>query len=269
MTEQQDDQARHDTWIEIGVRTDIPHPARVYNYLLGGKDHFRPDREAAEMSLRVMPEVRDSAQGNRQFLARAVAFLRDAGIVQFLDIGTGLPASPNTHEIAGEGAKVAYVDNDPVVFMRASAVLADDKSAVSIPADMRDTGEVLSEAGKLLDFTQPAGLMFNASLHNIPDEDDPAGIVQQYLAALAPGSYLAISHATGDFAPKKMAQVTVSYAERGAVFIGRTRAQVTAMFCGRPLVDPGVVQISHWRPKGGTLPPNADRVWGYAGIAAV
>ena len=268
MTEQ-DEQARHDSWISIGIRTDIPHPARVYNYLLGGKDHFSADREAAEMSLAVMPEVRDSAQGNRLFLARAVAFLRDVGIRQFLDIGTGLPVSPNTHEIAGDDTRVVYVDNDPVVFTRASALMADNKSVVSVPADMRDVDEVLAAAGKMLDFTQPVALLFVASLHNIPDADDPAGLVRKYLAALAPGSYLVISHVTGDFAPEQMAQVTASYADRGAVFIGRTRAEISAMFNGRDLVYPGVVQISHWRPDDGTLPQNAARVWGYAGVARV
>ncbi|MGH3264846.1 MAG: SAM-dependent methyltransferase, partial [Trebonia sp.] len=122
---------------------------------------------------------------------------------------------------------------------------------------------------ELLDFERPVGLLFIASLHNIPDADDPAGIVRRYLAALAPGSYVVISHVTGDFAPEPMAQVTAYNAERGAVFIGRTHAQVTGLFNGLPLVDPGVVQISYWRPDGAVLPANADRVWGYAGVARV
>jgi SAM-dependent methyltransferase len=268
MTEQ-DESARHDSWVAIGIRTDMPHPARVYNYLLGGKDHFAADREAGDMSLAIMPEIRDSARGNRMFQARAVAFLRDAGIRQFLDIGTGLPAFPNTHEVAGEGSLVAYVDNDPVVFTRARALMADDQSVISVASDLRDVDGVLSAAGKLLDFAQPVGLLFIASLHNIVDADDPAGIVSAYLAALAPGSYLVISHVTGDFAPEQMAKVTASLAERGSVFIGRTHAQITDMFNDRELLDPGVVQISYWRPDGGTPAPNADKVWGYAGVARV
>ena len=268
MTEQ-DENARHDSWIEIGIRTDIPHPARVYNYLLGGKDHFAADRAAGDMSVAVMPQVRDSARGNRLFQARAVAFLRDAGIRQFLDVGTGLPVFPNTHEVAGEGSRVAYVDNDPVVFSRARTLMADDQSVASIPADLRDVDEVLAVAGKLLDFAEPVGLMFIASLHNLEDADDPAGVVRKYLAVMAPGSYVVISHVTGDFAPEQMAEVTASLAERGSVFIGRTRAQITDMFDGRELVDPGVVQLSYWRPDGGTPDPNADRVWGYAGVARV
>jgi SAM-dependent methyltransferase len=267
---EQDEQSRHDSWKALGIRTDIPHPARVYNYLLGGKDNFAADRDAAQMSLSVMPQIRDSARGNRQFLLRAVRYLRDAGIRQFLDIGTGLPASPSIHEVASAGgarSRVAYVDNDPVVFMRAEAVTVNDESALSVPADMRDVDEVLSAAGKLLDFSQPVGLLFVASLHNIPDADDPAGLVARYLAALAPGSYLVISHVTGDFAPEQMAMVTASYAQRGTVFVGRTREQVTAMFNGRDLIAPGVVQISYWRPEGGAPDVNADRVWGYAGVA--
>jgi hypothetical protein len=265
-----DEQARHDNWVAIGIRTDIPHPARVYNYLLGGKDHFAADRDAAEMSLSVMPEIRDSAKANRRFMGRAVRFLSGAaGIRQFLDIGTGLPASPNTHEIAAPGSRVAYVDNDPVVFMRAKALMADTASVISVAADMREVDEVLSAAGTLLDFSQPVGLLFVASLHNIPDADDPAGIVARYLAALAPGSHVVISHVTGDFTSAQMAEVTASYAARGATFIGRTHEQVTQMFNGRELVTPGVVQISYWRPDDADLDPNPDRVWGYAGIARV
>jgi SAM-dependent methyltransferase len=268
MTEQ-DENARHASWVAIGIRTDIPHPARVYNYLLGGKDHFAADREAGDMTVSVMPAVLDSARGNRLFQARAVAFLRDAGIRQFLDVGTGLPAYPNTHEVAGADSRVAYVDNDPVVFSRARALMADNESVISVAADLRNVDEVLSAAGKLLDFKQPVGLLFIASLHNLVDDDDPAGIVRDYLAALAPGSYVAISHVTGDFAPEQMAKVTASLAERGSVFVGRTHAQITDMFNGRKLVDPGVVQLSYWRPDGGTPAPNADRVWGYAGVAQV
>jgi SAM-dependent methyltransferase len=266
----QDTQEKQDAWTSLGVRTDIPHPARVYNYLLGGKDNFAADRDAAEMSLALLPEVRDSALGNRRFLGRAVAFLRDQGIRQFLDIGTGLPISPNTHEIAQQGhpdARVVYVDNDPVVFMRAEVLMADDKTISVIRADLRDTDTVLATAGKHLDLTRPVALMFVASLHNIPDADDPAGLVARYLAALAPGSYLVISHVTDEFAPEQMHAVTEQYAQRDAVFIGRSRDAITAMFNGRKLLDPGVVQISYWRPHEGQPEHNANRVWGFAGVA--
>ena len=165
----------------MGIRTDIPHPARVYDYLLGGKDNFAVDREAAEMSLKISPEIRHSARANRQFLVRAVRFLRDNGIRQFLDVGTGLPTSPNTYEVAQAGhpdARVVYVDNDPVVFLHAESLMADNQTTTVVRADLRNVEEVLAATGKLLDFTKPVGLLFLACLHNIPDHDDPAGIVR-------------------------------------------------------------------------------------------
>jgi trans-aconitate methyltransferase len=269
MTEQ-DEQERLDPWKTLGIRTDIAHPARVYNYFLGGKDNFAIDRETAQASLKAMPEIVDSARGNRLFLGRAVQFLRDNGVRQFLDIGTGLPISPNTHEIAQAGhpdAKVVYVDNDPVVFLHAESLMADNDTTTVVRSDMRDVDEVLAAARQHLDFTQPTGLLFIASLHNIPDADDPAGLVARYLDTLAPGSFLAISHVTGDFAPAKQDAVTAESGKRGATFIGRDKAAVERMFNGRELVEPGLVQISYWRPEGGQPAHNADRVWGYSGVA--
>ncbi len=216
--------------------------------------------------------MRDSARGNRRFLVRAVKFLRDQGIRQFPDIGTGLPTSPNTHEIAQDGhpdARVVYVDIDPVVFLRAEALMADNKTVTVVRADLRDSDGVLAEAGKLLDFGKPVALMFVASLHNIPDADDPAGIVARYLAALEPGSYLVISHVTDEFAPERMHAVTAEYAQRGTTFIGRGKDAITRMFNGRELLEPGVTQISCWRPDGGVPELRADRAWGYAGVARV
>jgi hypothetical protein len=154
----QDDQERRDRWKALGIRTDIPHPARVYDYLLGGKDNFAVDREAAEMSLKISPEIRHSARANRQFLVRAVRFLRDNGIRQFLDVGTGLPTSPNTYEVAQAGhpdARVVYVDNDPVVFLHAESLMADNETTTVVRADLRNVEEVLAATGKLLDFACP------------------------------------------------------------------------------------------------------------------
>jgi hypothetical protein len=265
-------QEANDRWKALGIRTDIPHPARVYDYLLGGKDNFVADREAAEMSLKISPEILHSARANRQFLVRTVRFLRDTGIRQFLDIGTGLPTSPNTHEVAQEGhpdARVVYVDNDPVVFLHAEALMADRDTTAVVRADLRDTGEVLTAAGKHLDFTRPVALMFVASLHNIPDSDDPPGIVARYLAALAPGSCLAISHATDELAPERMHAITAEYAQRGTVFVGRSKEAIAGLFNGRELVDPGVTLVSYWRPDNGQLDNNADQVWAYGGIATL
>jgi SAM-dependent methyltransferase len=269
---EQDEQDRQSRWRALGIRTDIPHPARVYDYLLGGKDNFAVDREAAEMSLAISPEILDSARANRKFLVRAVGFLRDTGIRQFLDVGTGLPTSPNTYEVAQAGhpdARVVYVDNDPVVFMHAESLMADDETTTVVRADLRDVEEVLSAAGKLLDFAKPVGLLFVACLHNIPDSDDPAGIVARYLTALAPGSYLVISHATDEFAPERMHAITAEYAKRGTVFVGRSREAIQRMFHGTELLDPGVVRISYWRPDDGQPDYNADRVWGFCGVAVI
>jgi hypothetical protein len=261
---------RRDKWEALGIRTDIPHPARVYDYLLGGKDNFAIDREMAEKSLRTMPQIRDTAQANRKFQTRVVAFLRDSGIRQFLDIGTGLPTSPNTHEVAHGGnpdARVVYVDNDPVVFLHAEALMADNKTTSVVRADLRDVDTVLDEARKLLDFSQPIALLFIACLHNIPDADDPACIVGRYLSAIVPGSYVVISHVTGDFAPEAMARVTADYAKRETTFVGRTKDEIGRMFNGKELVDPGVVQISYWHPDGGQPDHNADRAWAYCAAA--
>jgi hypothetical protein len=267
-----DDQERHDRWVALGVRTDIPHPARVYDFILGGKDNFAADREMAEVGLKLMPEMRDSSRGNRDFLVRAVRFMRDAGIRQFLDIGTGLPTSPNTSEVAQEGhpeSRVVYVDNDPIVFRHAGARLADNKNIAVVPADLRDVDEVLSQAGKLLDFSQPVGLMFIAVLHNIVDADDPAGIAARYLAALAPGSFVVISHSTDEFAPERVRAASRAATERGATWLPRSKDAIARLFNGRELLDPGLVLVSQWRPEGNILAPGADRAWTYCGVARV
>jgi SAM-dependent methyltransferase len=210
------------------------------------------------------------ARANRKFMVRAVRYLRDSGIRQFLDIGTGLPTSPNTYEVARSGhpdARVVYVDNDPVVFLHAESLMADNQSTAVLRADLRDEAEVLAAAGELLDFTKPVGLMFVACLHNIPEADDPAGIVSRYLAALAPGSYLVISHVTDEADPERMHAITAEYAKRGTVFVGRGKAGIQRMFNHWDLVDPGVVLASYWRPDGGEPDHNADRVWAYCGVA--
>ena len=217
------------------------------------------------MSLKISPEIRHSARANRQFLVRAVRFLRDNGIRQFLDVGTGLPTSPNTYEVAQAGhpdARVVYVDNDPVVFLHAESLMADNQTTTVVRADLRNVDEVLAATGKLLDLTKPVGLLFLACLHNIPDHDDPAGIVARYLTALAPGSYLVISHVTDEFDPARMHAITAEYAKRGTVFVGRGREAIQRMFNGAELVDPGVVVFSYWRPDSGQLDYNADQVLG-------
>jgi hypothetical protein len=147
--------------------------------------------------------------------------------------------------------------------------MADNETTTVVRADLRDVDEVLAETGKLLDFAEPVGLLFVACLHNIPESDDPAGIVSRYLSALAPGSYLVISHATDEFDPERMHAITAEYARRGTVFVGRSKEAIRRLFNGIELVDPGVVLISYWRPEGSQPDYNADRVWGYCGVARV
>jgi SAM-dependent methyltransferase len=258
--------------IPADVRTDTAHPARVYDYWLGGKDNFAADRAAAEQVITVMPEILDTVRGNRQFLQRTVRFLRDAGIRQFIDIGSGLPNSPNVHEIAQADhtdARVVYVDNDPVVFLHAEALLAGNHAAAVVRADLRDVDQVLSEAGKLLDFTQPMALLFVGCLHHIVDSDEPAGLVARYLAALAPGSYLVVSHVTDERSPEKLRANADVAESSGAVLIPRGRDAIMRMFNGREPVDPGLVLVSYWRPDGGDPEPNAERAWAYGGVATV
>jgi hypothetical protein len=248
------------------------HPARVYNYWLGGKDHYPADRIAAKQVIRHRPQVVAGARANRLFLARVVRYLAaECGIRQFLDIGTGLPAPGATHQIAQQvdpTCVVAYVDNDPLVLIYARALLtpAPPGRCAYIDADLRDTTTVLDQAARTLDFTQPAAVLLLAVLHFIADADGPAAIVAALAAALAPGSCLVITHLTGDLAPGAVAAGVDAY--NAAVPTGilpRTHAQVTGLFGELPLVAPGVVPVTEWRPvTGGPFGPPADL---YAGAA--
>ena len=186
--------------------TGVPHPARIYDYWLGGKDNFAADREAAEHALSLVPEFRFYEVGNRKFLGRAAEFLVQSGIRQFLDLGTRLPTSPNVHEVAQDlepDCRVVYVDNDPIVAAHASALLATDEGTIAVLAAFRDADAVLAKARQLLDFSQPVAVIFVASLHHVSD-DDPAAVVGRYLDAVVPGSYLVLSHCTDDMASEGM-----------------------------------------------------------------
>jgi SAM-dependent methyltransferase len=266
-----------------GVQVDslqeggFPRGPRVYDYWLGGTRHFPIDQAVGEQVVAFLPEILDSARGNRRFLARAVGFLRDAGIRQFLDVGCGLPFSPNVHELAqqgGTGARVVYVDHDPAVTVHAAALTADNDATGVVLADLREAGAVLAGAAGLLDFTQPVALLFAGCLHHVPDSDDPAGVVARYLPALAPGSYLLISQITGEFAPDRMRVNTDLAGRSGTPLIPRGKDAIARMFHGHDLVDPGLVLVSQWRPDSappanGDLGPGADRVWVYGGVAAL
>jgi SAM-dependent methyltransferase len=251
----------------------VAHPARVYNYWLGGKDHYLADRAAGEEVARCRPQVVAGARANRAFLARAVRYLAgDCGIRHFLDIGTGLPAPASTHEVAQQvapGCAVAYADNDPLVLVYARALLTSNPQGRCgyVGADLRDPAALLAQASQTLDLAQPVAVLLLAVLHFLPDADGPAGIVATLARALAPGSYLVISHLTADFAPTAVAAAVTAY--NAAVPAGvtpRSHAEVTALFGGLPLIPPGVVPVTEWRPTipAGPGTPDADL---YAGIA--
>jgi S-adenosyl methyltransferase len=255
----------------VELRTDTPAIARVYDYFLGGKDNFAVDRAAAEGVLADVPELRDYAVGNRAFLARAVRFLARRGIRQFLDLGTGIPTSPNVHEVAQEvapDARVVYVDNDPMVSMHAEALMATNAVTSLVWADLRDVDEVLREAEHLLDFDRPVAIMFVATLHHIEDEDDPAGIVARYLKAAVPGGYLVLSHFTGDFNAAKANLVSTGAKANDDVVMPRSHEEILRLFNGRELIEPGLVQVPWWHPDT-MVGPTADRVWAYGGVAKI
>jgi hypothetical protein len=256
-----------------GFDPSKPQPARVYAHWLGGKDTYAADRHVAEEVMRLRPQVVASARANRAFLARSVRFLAaDCGIRQFLDIGTGLPAPDNTHEVAQQVApacRVVYADNDRVVLSHARALLTSTPpgSCDYIDADVRDTAAILAGAARTLDLSQPVVILLLAVLHFIPSSDDPAMIVARLANALAPGSFIALSHLTADLAPQQVQAAVTAYNAATPVPVHpRTHAQVTSLFAGLPLLAPGVVPITEWRPRPGGFGPPADL---YGGVARI
>jgi hypothetical protein len=254
------------------IDTTVAHPARVYDYWLGGKDNFAADREAAERVLAVTPGLRFRVRANRAFLARAVRYLAaEAGIRQFLDIGTGIPSANNTHEVAQAVApesRIVYVDNDPIVLTHARALLASgpEGSIQYIDGDVRDVAAILRAAARTLDFTRPIALMLLGILHLIQDAEAPYQIVAGLMDALPTGSYLAISHPASDIHPGQ-AEAQKRYNERVSTpQTLRTRAEVSRFFDGLDLVPPGVVYVHTWRPEPADIGP-ADGVSAYGGVA--
>jgi O-methyltransferase involved in polyketide biosynthesis len=245
------------------------HPARIFNYWLGGKDNFAADRRAAQEVLDVMPVIAQVARSNRLFLATAVHYLvTQVGIRQFLDIGTGLPTENNTHEVAQRAvpeSRIVYVDNDPIVLSHARALLTSDPAGRCsyVDADAREVDKILAQAAEVLDFRQPVAVMMLGLLHFIPDADDPYELTRRYLAAVPPGSYLAITHASSDLKTETQAAGR-SYNSHSATPISfRSRQQVSRFFTGLDLVPPGICPLGQWSLAGagsGQLPT-------YAGLA--
>jgi len=258
------------------IDTSTAHAARVYDYILGGKDNYLPDREAGEQLIRAEPSVQVSVRQNRLFLHRLTRYLAaEAGISQFLDIGTGIPTSPNVHEIAQQAipaARVVYVDNDPIVLAHARALLTSSPQGqvAYLPADMRDAAAILTapELTATLDLTRPAALLMLSTLHLVTDPVEARELLGRYVAALAPGSYVALSVSTVDsYSAATGDEMKSVLRSHGIPVLQRTRAEVTELFDGLELIDPGVVLVSQWRPDADTAPPAGAQVGLYCGVA--
>ncbi len=255
-----------------GLDTSVAHPARVYDYWLGGKDNFAADREAAERVLAAAPGLRFRVRANRAFLGRTTRYLSaEAGVRQFLDIGTGIPAGDNTHEVAQRAApesRVVYVDNDPIVLLHAQALLRSSPQGATdyIQVDLRDPGLILDRAAALLDFGQPVAIMLLGVLHLISDSEDPWGIVARLMAATPAGSYLTISHPAIDIHPAQSTVQRIYNEHVSTPQTLRTREQTARFFTGLELVEPGLVQVHQWRPDPGDFAPEGV-VSAYGGVA--
>ena len=236
--------------------TSVAHQARIYDYLLGGKDNYAADRAAAEALREINPDIQSTVRENRAFLGRAVRYLAGTGIRQFLDIGTGIPTAGSTHEVVQAVApesRVVYVDYDPVVLAHARALLVSNERGATdyIDADLRDTRAILDRAAGLLDLTRPVAVTLIAILHAIPDSDDPHAIVASLMDAVPSGSYLALSHAGADLLSPQVQDGIENVAGRmiRQQYAARSREQVTRFFEGTDLVEPGLVRVEEWRPE--------------------
>lgn len=255
-----------------GIDPNTPNVARMYDYVLGGKDNFAADRELAGHLIASIPDGVQALRANRRFLGRAVDFVAKQGIDQFLDLGAGLPNQGNVHEVAQRShpdARVVYVDIDPIVIVHARALLADDDRTAAIQADMRDPGKVLgsTEVDRLIDFSRPVGVIFNAMLHFVTDADDPAGIVGAFVERMAPGSHLVLSHSTFDDRPADQVKTIVdAYSQASAPMVFRDHDQILRLFNGLDLVEPGLVKLNRWRPDDEESRATGG-AWVYGGVA--
>jgi hypothetical protein len=254
-----------------------PHPARRYDYWLGGKDNFQADRDAAEAIAAVFPHIRTAARENRAFMQRAVKFLAaEAGIRQFLDIGTGLPTANNVHDVAqgiAPESRIVYVDNDPLVLTHARALLTSSEQGATayIDADVRNPEKILSDPAvrDTLNWSEPVALLLVAVLHFIEDSEDPYAIVDRLVSALPAGSYLVLSHATFD--PLDAETIAAMDAVNATIkprFSPRSLSEVSRLLDGLDLLEPGIVSVSDWRPEPGPRPTPAEAT-GYGAVAAV
>ena len=257
----------------LAFDTSVAHQARMYDYVLGGKDNYAADRAAVEAGLKVWPDMAFAMRANRAFLGRAVRYLtQEAGIRQFLDIGTGIPTAGNTHQVAQSIApetRVVYVDYDPVVLAHARALLTSSEAGATeyIDADLRDTDSILTQAAELLDFTEPVAVTMLTILHAIPDSDNPYAIVAKIIDAVPAGSYLAVTHMAADLiTPEELQGLYDSLNGKAQQqFQWRTREETARFFAGLDLVEPGLVRVNEWRPEPGTADTRKSGMWAAVG----
>ena len=248
-------------WAPQGIDITVPSVSRIYDYFLGGSHNFEVDRKAARIALRAVPGIPKIGQANRAVMRRAVRYAVDRGITQFLDIGSGIPTFGNVHEVAqgaSPGARVVYVDYDPVAVAHSRAVLEGNSDAAIVAADLRDPVSILEhpETQRLLDFDRPVALMLVAIVHFLRDEEDPAGIIATLRDALAPGSIMVITHATLlGVTPQASAGVQEAYGRTATQLLTRSKEELEPFFAGFDLVEPGIVPLPYWRPDS---PPTDD-----------
>jgi S-adenosyl methyltransferase len=256
-----------------GIDTTVPHSARIWNYWLGGTDNFAVDRAAGDAWAATFPGIRDIARASRGFLIRSIRYLAaDAGIRQFLDIGTGLPTADNTHQVAqriAPEARIVYVDNDPMVLAHARALLTSTQDGVTayIHAGLGEADKIMAEAAKTLDFAKPIALILSGVMGHVTDTGQARSIVRNLMGALPSGSYLSLNDGTTVIGGEQIEQATQDYADTGAIpYVQRTPEEIASFFDGLELVEPGVVSCPRWRPDdpAGDLPAEVDAFGGVA-----
>jgi hypothetical protein len=247
----------------------VPSAARMYDYFLSGKDNFAADREAAERVIAAYPETRRLALANRRFVTRAVWYLAEHGVRQFIDLGSGLPTSPNVHEVARQvraDARVVYVDSDPVVASHGRVLCDIDSGVGFVEQDIRYPRDILGDdrLRRLIDFSAPVAVLAVAIVHFMPDADDPGEIVAAFRSPMAPGSYLVLSHATSDGADDRvLSEIASVYETSTASAVPRTAASIMDFFTGFDLIEPGLVDVSQWRSE---MPEKPTKIRFLAGV---
>ena len=262
------------SWASVGVDLEHPSVARVYDYYLGGSHNFAVDRQVARQAIELWPELPLIMQANRAFLRRSVRYLVSQGITQFLDIGSGIPTEGNVHEVAQVASpetRVVYVDIDPVAVAHSREILAGNERTDIVQADLRDVGAILdnSRAKRLIDPDQPLAVLMVAILHFFPDEADAASIVAQYRKVMAPGSHLALSHASHQGPPDQVRPLTEHYRRTTAPLTMRTRLEIEGLLSGFEVVAPGLVFLPLWRPDSPVDVGDHPERFGYAAVGRV